>query len=288
MTTIKTHPELNRLALKEKLDTPYIVWVVLRHEISQQNLSGHYTKKDVRKLSASHGLNFTTRHWKRIIKAGENVFWGNSYGHLHIRSLKRVFTRLADDNARLEPQFDYVRIEIHKQSAMRRATLYHSWFMNRGEVTISRATLQDLFGLTPDTQRSYERLLGKNMLVKSNYCHIDADLFKKSPRNLPQHAYTFEHEVFENNKVYTRTEIAYQMPNTFIARSLVSGESPKTSAPRKALQVARTQYGTTQHSYNKQRYYRHFDLWQENSDSTAYFRTYYQGKKRINRIGHYI
>lgn len=288
MSAIPTHPELNRIALARRLDTAYLVWAILRHDTAQNHLSSHYTKSAVRNLSKSYGLDFTLRHWRRILKQGDGLFWGIGYGMVHIRSFKRVYFALADDNASLTQNSYFVHIQPHKDTKLRRATLYHSWFMNRGEVTLARDTIAALFNLSHDQQREYERVLGSAMVVRSNYCHIDLETYKKNPKDLPAHTYSFVAEKFENNRVYERHELAFQIPNTYNARPFDNGVSPFKRSPRRALQVTRTLCGNTPHSHNKQRYVRHIDLYDASMGKAVFVRTYYNRSKLINRIGHYL
>lgn len=288
MTKINTHPELNRIAVKQGLDLPYLVWCILRTDSIVHSLSGHYNKNDARRVCIKLGLNFRLRHWARIWDAGHGIFWGLDESIIHLRSFKRVYKMLADDNAKHVSSADFIAISVHKSHKVRRAELYWSWFYHRGEVTISRETIQDLFNLSPDTQRSYETSLGSRLLIKTNYCHIDAQIYRKNPRNLPSHSYTFKSEKFSDNRVYEREEIAYQLPNTFIARNGDSGVSPVRFAPRRALNVSRMLYGNTHHSYKPQRYVKHEELYNPAMGDSVYIRTYYQRKKRINRIRHYF
>lgn len=288
MAKISTHPELNRIALKRSLDTVYLVWCILRRDVSTNHLSSHYNRNDARRVCVNLGLNFTKRHWSRIWENGHGIFWGFNNGVIHLRSFKRVYKMLADENASLEASPDFIEIEIIKSPAARRAELYWSWFYHRDEVTISRDTISDLFNITHDTQRNYENILGNRLLIKSNYCHIDAQIYAQNPRELPSHSYTFKSEKFSENRVYEREEIAYQMPNTFIARNTDSGVSPVRFSPRRALNVSRNVYSKTQHEYRLQRYVKHEELYRDAMGNEVYIRTYYQGKKRINRIRHYF
>lgn len=287
MTLIATHPELNRLAVKNGIDAPYLIWCVLRHEMKQENLSGHFTKNQAKNICRSVGLNYTPRHFKRIFKSGESLLWGLGDGTLHIRSFKRVYEQLADDTAKNLSSVTYVKIEIHKSSQARRAEFYWAWFLSRKEITIARETITELFNLSADQQRAYEKKSGECLLVKTNYAHIDLDDWQKNPCTLPAHHYTYQREKFENNTVSTVTEIVYQLPNTFIARNKPCGVSPLAIAPKRAMNVTRTQYGITEHSYNQKRYYVHVDKWHPDNGLNCYIRTYYQGSKRIHRVGHY-
>lgn len=288
MTTIATHPELNRLAVKNGIDLPYLIWCVLRDEMRKNNSSGHYTKNDVKNICRDNGLNYTPRHFKRIFNDGDNLFWGLGDGTLHMRSFKRVYSRLADETANNVSSVNFVKIESHKSSQLRRAEFYWSWFVSRGETTIARETISEIFGLSADQQRAYEKILGTRLLKKSNYAHIGLKQWQNKPFKLPSYYYTYTREKFENNTISYEIEIVYQLPNTFIASNSHCDVSSSEIAPRRAKNVVRMQYGTTEHSYNQKRYYSHPDQWHPDQGLNCYIRTYYQGKKRIYRIGHYF
>lgn len=288
MQKLSTNPELNRLAIKNNIDASYIVWVILQSETKREDLSSHYTRKQAKDTCKKYGLNYTDRHFSRLFKQGNNVLWGLGQGTIHLRSFKRVYNRLADDQAKMIASPNYIVITIHKSSQARRAELYHSWFYHRGEITLSRATIQEIFNITPEQQRSYEKLLGSRMIVNTNYCHIDSEKYSKNPLELPDHSYTFKQEKYANNRVSHDTVIAYQLPNTFTARNDNHGVSPIRFAPRRALNACRKLYGTTTNSYKSQRYFKHYDLYKQSAGNDVYIRRYYQGKKRINSLGHYL
>jgi hypothetical protein len=284
---IATHPELNRIALLKGIDAPYLIWCVLRDEQKNNRSSGHYTKYHVKSICKDYGLNYTPRHFKRIFKAGDGLLWGLGDGTLHMRSFKRVYSRLADDTAKNVPSAQFIKIDVHKSSQDRRTELYYSWFVSRGEVTIARETLTEIFGLSADQQRAYEKNLGSKLLKKSNYAHIGLKQWQNKPFKLPDYYYTYKRERFENNTILHELEIVYQLPNTFIASNAHCDVPSSEFAPRRALNVTRMLYETTEHSYQPKRYFSHPDQWHPGDGLNTYIRTYYQGKKRIYRIGHY-
>ena len=284
-----SHPELNRIALKLKIDAEYVLWCVLRHKVTTDGLSGHFTKEAAYTIALESGLGWTRRNFNRIIAAGRDTFWGTDTERLYIRSFKRVYKLLADDNAAAIPSSMFVRIKAHRSALKRRAELYWSWFMARSEQSISRGILTELFGLSADQQRDYERELGSRLLIKSNFCHIDADLYSTRLKYIPTYAYAFIQEKFHNDTIELINVIAYQMPNTYIARESKHGVSPLTFAPKRALSVSRTLYrDTLPCSYNERCYYDFYDQWEQDMNPHAYIRTFYQGSKRIHRQGQYF
>lgn len=289
MTLIATHPELNRIAIKRQIDGEYLLWSVLRQMVAERGLSSHFERNDVYALALEVGLSWTRRHFNRILQRGNYLFWTVGQSVLYLRSFKRVYNRLADENAARIPSSQFVMIKPQKSALERRAEFYWSWFVVRGEQTIARDTLRDLFGLSHDQQRSYEKLLGRRLLIKTNYCHVDSDLYKNDLKYIPGHAFNFIQERFQDNKVELINVLAYQLPNTFIAREHGGDVSSRKFAPNRALKVSRTLYGRAMaRSYNERCFFNFYDEWQRNMNPDAYIRTFYQGSKRIWRSGHFF
>ena len=289
MRTIATHPELNRIAVKQGIDAQYLLWAVLRQVVADSGLSSHFTREQVYSLALEVGLSWTRRHFNRVLDQGNYLFWTVGATKIYVRSFKRVYNRLADETAAGIPSALWVKIQPHKSALKRRSEFYWSWFISRGKQTIARDTLRDLFGLSHDQQRAYEDELGKRLIINTNYCHIDADLYKSALNNIPGHAYSFIQEKFADNRVSETNVIAYQLPNTYTARELEHGVSPQKFAPKRALSVTRTLYGRAMaRSYNERCYYLFYDQWEQHMSTDAYFRTYYQGRKQIWRSGHFL
>jgi len=287
--TIPTQPELNRIALKERIDAEYLLWCVLRHVASENGLSSHFDKSDAYNIALEVGLSWTRRQFNRILQAGNGLFWAVGESRLYLRSFKKVYNRLADESAAAIASSRFVVITVHKSAAKRRAELYWSWFAVRGEQTIARATITEIFGLSADQQRDYEALLGKRLIINTNYCHIDADLYQKDLKNIPGHAFNFIQEKFTDNRVECVNVIAYQLPNTFIASKSKHGESPLVFAPNRALKATRTLYRLASACSNNERcFYDFYDQWEKHMNPDAYVRTYFQGTKRVWRSGHFF
>ena len=288
MSTVNTHSELNRLALKHGVDAAYAVWLSLRQAIIDESHSGHFTRESAYQQSMKLGLNFSRRNFNRIILQGRDIFWGTDTERIYMRSFDRVYKLLADDTARLNRNPKTVQITLHKSLALRRAEFYWSWLMARGESTIARETLTDLFNLSPDQQRGYERLLGKRLVINTNYCHINADLYPELT-DLPAHHFYFLQETLNDGKIEYVNTIAYQLPNTYLARTGKSGESSVASTPKRHLRTSRTLYRLTLAcSQQKRCYYDFWDEYERTGTLEDYIRTAYQGKKRIHRQGQYF
>lgn len=288
MTSVTTHSELNRLALKGQFDSPYIIWLALRQAIVSDGHSGHFTRENAYHQIMKFGLNFSRRNFNRIVLQGSGLFWGTDTEKIYLRSFDRVYKLLADESAIQNRNPKTVQITLHKSLAKRRAELYWSWFAARNEATIARETITELFNLSADQQRAYEKILDKRLIVHTNYCHINTDLYPQIT-NLPSHHFHFLQETFTDNTVSYVNVVAYQLPNTYFARFQKTGESPLVKTPNRQLRCSRTLYRLTDACNQLQRcYYNFWDEYEVSGGLEDYIRTGYQGTKHIYRQGQYF
>ena len=289
VTLVATHPELNRIAVKRQIDAEYMLWLAFRRCVTLNGLSSHFNREHAFSLALEVGLSWSRRNFNRLINAGTGIFWGNDGERIYLRSFERVYKMLCDETAAANRSALFVEIEIKKSTADRRAELYWSWLYSRGEITISRDSLRDLFNLSHDQQRGYERSLGSRMVVHTNYCHLDADLYREQLENLPTYSFSFIQERFHDNKVSYITVVAFQLPNTYFARCREHGVSPFKPASKRAKQVTRTLYRRTLACGLKRRWWNFYDDW-ENAGMPVdgFIRTYFQGKKHVYRSGQYF
>lgn len=298
MQLVSVNTYLSRVAILNNQDLPYVVWCLLRQDTTNNNLSGKYTKKDARYLARAYGLSLSVRTWTRIWRAGDGIFWGTDNNNIFLRSMKRV-TKWACKNdaskSEIDVQMYQVSIAIDGSLQAIKASLYWSWFAARDEVTIARDTISDIFGLSHDTQRAYEALLGAQLLVKSNYAHIDESWHiadtkacQGSIYNLPGHARTFEQEKFSNDRVSKDRVIMFQLPNTYIARGSKGGSPAKKEPQNSAVSAiwARRRFAVSC-LQSERTYCKNHDIWAKYGTKNSFWRAYYQGKKRVWKSGQF-
>ncbi len=291
---VNVSPEHARLSTLANKQMSFVVWCILRDDIRQNNTSGHYSKSDVKSLCSS--LGYTKRHWTRIFNQGHGIFWGNDDKLIHLWSIKRATRKLEKiTNSRVDMRDNFkkhVVITLARKDSTQSiyAKLYWSWFMARGEVEISRDSLMDIFGLSHDQQRAYEKILGKKILVRSNYCLIDSDRYKDNPTQLPEHHSTFGYErLTASDKVIQVTAIQYQLPNTYIARADGVDTCPTVKAPQSLVRAnsARLWYAGYSHKQS-QLYFANYRDFERSGTEKSFVRCYYQGKKRLWLQGQYF
>lgn len=286
-------PEHARLATKAEKITAYAVYCMLRATVVNDNLSSHFTKNQVKSLLID--LSISPRHWTRIFADGNNVYWNCENKRLYLRSYKKVtrnLEKLTGDRINYSSRYCHqIALEINPgdNSTIIGSKFYLAWFKARGEVTISRATLQDIFGISPDVQRHYESLLDNVLLVKSNYAHIDAEKYQKDPVELPGHNFTFGYERLEDDRLSSHEAIQYQLPNTFIV-STGNGDSPTTTGASKSLiKAIQARRWHTDSYHPEQCLYAH--TWRDferSENNPAYVRVYANGSKKLWLSSQYL
>jgi len=296
-------PELGRLAMRESLELAFVAWSILRDFAVTNNLSGHYSKKDAKRVLAQYGLTYDRRHILRLMQSGESIFWRIGDKKIYLVSFAKVsqhfeqFRKPCDMQAKTSKLF--VQIEVSKSIEAIRSELYFAWFAQFAEKTISRDTLKDLFGLSHDQQRAYEKRLGSRLLVKSNYAHIDQETFYETNRQaitpygdvLPSYSFKIEYERAQTFGTPEKiSAIQYQLPNTFIARPEQGKQFiPVQDASNRAKNAIRDLSRPVISLQTLQRiFWTKWHQFEVYGTQDSFIRAYFQGKKRLWISGHYL
>jgi len=299
---LKINPNLGRLAIRQRLELPFVVWATLRQSSIEQKSSSHYSKKQFKSLMAQNGLTYNRRHVLRIMQQGEGIFWRLGAKKVYLISLANVtayferYLQPCDYAAAIDTKF--IEITLSKSIEAIRAEIYFAWFAQFQEKLISRATLTDLFGLSATQQRAYEKMLGNRLIVKTNYAHIDAANFRESPQSLPEHHFEIEYKreitrgsdidtdfVGETQKV---NAIQYQLPNTFFARPSNGGFIPYADASNRAKRAILGLFRRVSSLNSNQRmYWVKRSQFEKLAGFDSLLRVAWQGKKSLWIVGHY-
>lgn len=295
MRLAKIQPDLARMATRQNLELAFVCWSLLRQAAIETNFSSHYKREDFRYQLAVHGLNYTHRHMNNIIRQGTGIFWDAGKTKIFLRSMQRVsdyfkpFIQPCDTIAQRRDVF--VAIRLSKSIENLRAEIYWAWFVQFEEKTISRATLTDLFGFSGDQQRNYEEILGQRLIVKHNYVHIDLKTYSENPQELPEHYFSFEfsRQLGMTDDHESVSKLAYQLPNTFLARLDASDSFPVSDASNRAKNATRDTFGQgTSSKPNKRIYWLKWDKFEKLGALDSFIRVAYQNKKRIWLAGNYL
>lgn len=299
----KINPHLARLALRNHNELGFVIWSLLRQNAIVENLSSHYSKKSIRKLLVENSLNYTQRHINNILEQFTGIFWRVGKSKIYLISFGRVcayfeqFTKPCDAIHRDTNIF--IEIQPSKSIEAIRAEIYFAWFAQFSEKIISRATLTDLFGLSPEQQRAYEAKLGARLLVKPNYAHINGESYRENPQELPEYhfSFNFEREITTGvdldsdfqGETQTVTAIQYQLPNTFFARPTDSEFIPAAVGSNRAKRAIRTLFGRVSSSNpTKRNYWLKRNEFERLAGINDLLRVAWQGKKSLWIIGNYF
>lgn len=249
---------IGRLALALDRPAGLRLWLIAR---TAQRGREYLTRSRLRAAAGAYGLQYSDRHLGRILRAGDGLFW-----HIHTKHraislwgpvrVARALMTLARASGREDlirythqgvtytnlpgDRLLYVRVTGTVQAF--RAELYAAWLAQH-EGPISRATLSRLFGVTEDTQRQWERLLGKRVQAVENMAkayetenNATAQLLA-SRGELPEHAYTYDAFV-QSEKGWTKERrLGWQLPNLYITHGV--REHPAIGQGRKVRAAAR-------------------------------------------------
>lgn len=292
---IFVQPELARLATRSGFLLPFVIWSAIRSAELSNIIKSNPYKSQVKRILRARGMNYTDRHFQRIWNQGAGIFWGLSDKRLYPRSFQRVYKHFAsgmsEKDENFQPQDRLFPIKLSKSLQELQAQIYLAWLSAKGEITLSRATMQDLFGFSPDVQRSLEALLAERLKVFFNYAHIDLSNYEKSPSMLPEHSFTiqFKREIRFDEDIDTVTYIQYQLPNTFLARPDEHSESSDAVRASNAVRkAARTLARRTLAAPPLRRYYLKWSDFERNGNENSYIRCYFQGRKKLFLLGHYL
>ncbi len=234
---VRVDPELGRLALGLNLTAPLRVWLVLRHGFGRP---GWADRSTLYAALQGAGITLSRRHFNRLLKEGEGLFWGlTGGGRVHargvIRVVKEVTARALVENPDLvatnTPGVRDVYLRVDGPLTVFKARLYAGWLTHRENPRIARATLCRLFACTRETLWAWEALLPRTLEVIPAYTQTALD-----PRDddrladcIPAHAYNY---LTRHNQV----RIRWQSPNVYRTRLL--RQHPRKGQSRKARVAA--------------------------------------------------
>ena len=165
---IKIHPGLGRVVLLHDLGLVYRVWLVLRS--ADVNGSGVVGRETARQALQAHGL--TARHLITARRQSGSEKWFTVFpNRIEYRSLESVCVDFGVEPGR--PVVVDAGVVGNLQEF--RAVVYAAWFVkvDGDERTISRDTLTELFGVSHETQRRWERLAGIDVTANLGSCAVD-------------------------------------------------------------------------------------------------------------------
>lgn len=230
--TVRADPELGRLAVALNKAGELRIWLVARHFFGQP---GWVERQQLKEVLVSQEI-ASRRHVDRLLGEGEGLFWGCSpTGRIYLRSYVKVagrLTRLARDTqlqlvATNVPGARDVYLRVGGSLGAFKAQVYAGWLTHREAPKISRHVLASLFGCSQETLRNWERELGSQLAVVTNYaqCAADPRLDDQAAGHIPDHSYAY---------VTSRGQmrIRWRQPNSYNPKSI--RQHPHKGQSRKA------------------------------------------------------
>lgn len=216
---ILVDPELGRIVITKSIAALFRLWSIGRHLTRNASGSGAISRKALKAALKRFGVIYTRQHFNRLLKAGKGLFWNLSEQSIFLRSTQFVATQLISEQPQLaetnRPGIKPMYVSPVGTLEQWEATLYVAWMSARHDPTISRETLEKLFGRTANTLRRWEQTrLSDTLSIRKNYvqCH-DVRTLVNIP---PLHNQLYVAEVFTTQgrhlveRVYWQTSNSYQ------------------------------------------------------------------------------
>lgn len=159
LRTVVVHPTLLLSILKENLEVPGRVWLLLR-AIDHEG-RGWLAIEDVRQLLTAKDSSWRICGWRRLrqlLHQGEDVFWKRDRkDRLWLKGAHRIAYTLNSGRLKGFPVELPIK-ELLSGIQATRAAFYASFHGGRDQKPISRQTLTEVTGIAERTQRSYDRV----------------------------------------------------------------------------------------------------------------------------------
>jgi hypothetical protein len=210
---LRSDPELGRLSAALRRAHQFRFWVVGRELNRQAGGSGCIAKAALKKQLAYYGIGCTDRHFRRILAAGEGVFWRPDRKHpdrLYLNAWKQVgvtVIRLAEER-HIEIGFNRpgVReqhIDVSGSLEEWEGRLYAAWVAYRAGkhgLSISRARQAALFNRSEKTIRQWEKRHLRGVVTKRPDYEQHPD-----DRCTPDELYDRQYHIPDHAQVYSVT-----------------------------------------------------------------------------------
>ena len=235
---LRVEPEIGRAAINLKLAAEYRLYVIAREITRSGDGSGRTTRKAVKKWLGAYGIHYSREHFSRLLRAGEGLFWNRSHRHLYVRNPAHVAAAMADIDpsvfATNKPGVRDMYLSPTGPHEQWEATLYAGWLAHRGNPTIARETLENLFNRSADTLRQWEaKHLSEVVDVRANYTqcphpNLEDDRYTD---HIPEHSQAYRGYVRFQGQWTEVTRLYWRTCNTYQVRA-IRQHSRKGQAPQ--------------------------------------------------------
>lgn len=212
--------DLARLAIVLHQASAFRFWLVA-HELSRRSGGAGWCEIEslwlaIGDLPATH---YTRRHFRRVLAAGDGLFWQMTDDRLYLAGVKKLAADLVLEcmvqqhtlavEYNLPGSRNRVEIELGGSIEAFEARIYHGWILANPRETFSRETLSGLFGRGDDTLRRWEsKHLRDSLAVIENYAIMQQPGVDSAP------------DAHYDRKIGA---VVYQIPNSYRASGFQTG-----------------------------------------------------------------
>jgi hypothetical protein len=221
---LRAEPEIGRLTIGLYQAAEYRIWIVGRHLTREATGSGKITKTALLSALDQLGIVYTRRHFNRLLKQGDGLFWVVYYQNIYLRSAPNVARAVfrAAENRKLAtetnaPGVRDVYLDVSGSLEQWESQLYAGWIAYRGysrDLPISRAKLSHLFGRTRQTIQRWEDTRLQGVVTKQPNFAQCPDI-ERYYDYIPDHAQAYVARIVFQNRVQDVIRLFWQLPNTY-------------------------------------------------------------------------
>jgi hypothetical protein len=236
---LRAEPEIGRLTIGLYRAAEYRVWIIGRDLTRRDTGSGKINKTALLTALDQLGIVYTRRHFNRLLKQGDGLFWVVYQQTIYLRSAphvaQAVFAAAENRGLATETNLPGVRdvyVDMSGSLEAWEAQLYAGWIAYRGythDLPISRATLSRLFHRTRQTIQRWENQRLHGIVTKQpNYAQCPD--IERYYDYIPDHAQAYVARIVFKNRIQDIVRLFWQLPNTY--HSLIDTHPYKGQAAR--------------------------------------------------------
>jgi hypothetical protein len=225
---MRLDPELGRLAIGLHRAAYLRLWVIGRHVSTKRHSGrGWLDLADFWAALAPLGVTYTRRHFRRLLTAGENIFWTTTHNRIYFAGVQKVAESLTQCATRQQPDL----VATNRPGGMKdvylpvdgtlerwESLIYAGWLAAKGNPIIARDTLSALFGRTVKTIRQWERDR-LQAIVTHRPCYAQVADPQANAALIPAHSYAYVARTHAPGQWATKHEIRirWRLPNTYMS-----------------------------------------------------------------------
>jgi hypothetical protein len=245
--TLRVDSEVGRLCIPLNLKSELRVSAIAQHiNVRRYKGRGWLKTRVLRRYLKALGIEYTDRHFRRLLAEGNGIFWYVGETRLRLIGKRKIGAELTRRAMALNPAIVEtnppglkrdVLLPIGKSLEEWEALIYAGWLAAKKNPDISRQTLATLFGRTPRTIRHWEAAHLEGIVSKTPNRAQSAELDAFEGKN------HYDYQVVVTLPVagcHIEKRTGRQLPNTY--HSTVKSHSKRGQA-RKVLMLSRKSLG---------------------------------------------